>query len=94
MVQEAKMRRMFSQEELNSIDWRYLNIITIDDYDALIRNRSTGHYWYLHCTDVLGDTACIIFHKQKYCHLYHQHGKGNSLRQRLYGASRAMTGGR
>ncbi len=71
---------MFSQEELKSVDSRYFNIITVDDYDVTIQSRNTGHYWYLHSTDVPGDTVCIIFHKHKYSHPYHQHGRGNSLR--------------
>lgn len=84
MVQETEVMRMFSQEELKSVDSRYFNIITVDDYDVTIQSRNTGHYWYLHSTDVPGDTACIIFHKQKYSHPYHQHGRGNSLRQAIW----------
>ena len=45
---------MFSQEELKSVDSRYFNIITVDDYDVTIQSRNTGHYWYLHSTDVPG----------------------------------------
>ena len=83
MVQETEVMRMFSQEELKSVDSRYFNIITVDDYDVTIQSRNTGHYWYLHSTDVPGDTVCIIFHKHKYSHPYHQHGRGNSLRQAI-----------
>ena len=72
---------MFDTEQLKAIDSRYFNIITVDEYDVTIQSRNTGHYWYLHCTGVPGDAACIIFHKHKYCHPYHQHGRGNSLRQ-------------
>lgn len=74
---------MFSQEELSSVDSRYFNIIMVDDYDVTIQSRNTGHYWYLHSTDVPGDAACIIFHKHRYSHPYHQHGRGNSLRQAI-----------
>lgn len=74
---------MFDTEQLKTIDSRYFNIIMVDEYDVTIQNRNTGHYWYLHCTGVLGDAACIIFHKHKYSHPYHQHGRGNSLRQAI-----------
>lgn len=33
---------MFSQEELKSVDSRYFNIITVDDYDVTIQSRNTG----------------------------------------------------
>ena len=58
---------MFDTEQLKAIDSRYFNIITVDEYDVTIQ----------------GDAACIIFHKHKYCHPYHQHGRGNSLRQAI-----------
>lgn len=56
---------MFDTEQLKSIDSRCFNIITMDEYDVIIQSRNTGHYWYLHCTGVPGDAACIIFHKHK-----------------------------
>lgn len=77
------MARMFDKEQLKTIDPEYFNIITMDDYDVTIQSRNTGHYWYLHSTDVPGDMACIIFHKHKCSHPYHQHGYGNSLRQAI-----------
>lgn len=74
---------MFDTKQLKAIDSRYFNIITVDEYDVTIQSRNTGHYWYLHCTDVSGDAACIIFQKHKYSHPYHQRGRGNSLRQAI-----------
>ena len=72
---------MFSHEELQSLDPKYFLIITADEYDVTVMSRNTKHYWYLHCTGYPGDSNCIIFHKHKYSHPYHQHGRGNSLRQ-------------
>lgn len=74
---------MFDTDQLTAIDADYFNVITVDEYDVTLQSRNTGHYWYLHCTGVSGDTACIIFHKHKYSHPYHQHGHGNSLRQAI-----------
>lgn len=74
---------MFDANELKCIDTQYFNIITVTDYDLTIMSKNTGHYWYLHCTGVPGDAASIIFHKHKYSHPYHQHGRGNSLKQAL-----------
>lgn len=60
MVQETEVMRMVSQEELNSVDSRYFNIITVDDYDVTIQSRNTGHYRYLYSTDVPGDVAVSL----------------------------------
>lgn len=35
---------MFSQEELDSVDSKYFNIILLDLYDVSIQSRNTGHY--------------------------------------------------
>lgn len=74
---------MFSQEELNSVDPKYFNIILLDPYDVSIQSRNTGHYWSLHSTGVPGANACLVYHKHKFSHPYHQHGHGNSLRQAI-----------
>lgn len=34
--------RMFDTEQLKSIDSRYFNIITVDEYDVTIQSRNTG----------------------------------------------------
>lgn len=72
---------MFDTEQLKAIDSSYFIIIIVDDYDITIQSRNTGHYWYLHSTDAPVDAACVIFHKHKYSHPYHQHGRARTLRQ-------------
>lgn len=74
---------MFDAKDLECLDPEYFNIIMADEYDVTVMSRKTGHYWYVHCTGAPGDMACIIFHKHKYNHPYHQHGHGNSLRQAI-----------
>ena len=74
---------MFDVKDLESLDPGYFNIIMANEDDVTVMSRNTGHYWYVHCTGVSGDMACIIFHKHKYNHPYHQHGHGNSLRQAI-----------
>ncbi len=86
---------MFSQEELNSVDSRYFNIITVDDYDVTIQSRNTGHYWYLHSTDVPGDAACIIFHTTNINTAIPTTSTGvETASDRLFRAYSPMTGGR
>lgn len=41
----------------------------------------TGHYWYLHCTGYPTEGTCIIFHKHRFNHPYHQHGRARTLHQ-------------
>lgn len=56
-----------------------------DDYDVTIMSRNNGHIWYIHNPDYQGEGTCIIFHKNKASHPYHQHGKTNTLRQAVRG---------
>lgn len=72
---------MFSAEDLNVLDPTYFSIIAVDDYDVTIMSRNTGHIWYIHNPEYLGEGTCIIFHKHKASHPYHLHGKTNTLRQ-------------
>ena len=54
MVQETEMMQMFSQEELNSVDPKYFNIILLNPYDVTVQGKNTGHYWRLHRTGEQG----------------------------------------
>ena len=72
---------MFSAEDLKVLDPKYFSNITVSDYDVTIMSRNTGHIWYIHNPEYLGEGTCIIFHKHRTSHPYHQHGRTNTLRQ-------------
>lgn len=72
---------MFSAEQLASLDKNYFNIICADGLDVTIQSKNTGHVWYLHSTGCEGENTCIIFHKHKISHQYHQHGRASGLNQ-------------
>lgn len=72
---------MFSEDHLKMIDRAYFSVIFADSHDVTIKSMNTGHYWYLHCTDYPTEESCLIFHKHRYQHPYHNHGRANSLRQ-------------
>jgi len=74
---------MFDEKSLSGIDPIYFNIISSDDRDVTIQSRCTGHYWYLHNTEYPTEGACIIFHKHRFQHPYHQHGRARTLRQAI-----------
>ncbi|MSA01567.1 hypothetical protein GKG47_08550 [Lactonifactor sp. BIOML-A3] len=38
---------------------------------------------YIHDPEISGKDACVIFHKHRASHPYHQHGKARNLRQAL-----------
>ena len=76
---------MFDEESLKKIDSKYFNIILADDRDVTIQSRNTGHYWYLHCAGYPTEQALVIFHKHRFQHPYHQHGRANTLRQSVRG---------
>lgn len=72
---------MFDADQLASVDPKYFHIVTQDEYDLTIMSKNTGHVWYIHNLEYPGEGECIIFHKHKASHPYHQHGKVRSLRQ-------------
>ncbi len=82
---------MFSTEDLKVLDPKYFSIIAVDDYDVTIMSRNTGHIWYIHNPEYPGEGTCIIFHKHKASHPYHQHGIHCGRR---CGASKGMISGR
>ena len=72
---------MFSKEDLRSLDKKYFAVIIVDEYDVTVMSRNTGHYWYIHNPEYLGKGICVIFHKHRASHPYHQHGRADTLRQ-------------
>ena len=70
---------MFSKEELRSLDTKYFVVIVADEYDVTVMSRNTGRY--IHNSEYLGKGSCVIFHKHKASHPYHQHGRADTLRQ-------------
>ena len=72
---------MFTTEELQEIDDKYFRMIVLDPNDLTIQSKCTGHYWYLHYTEYPQDESLVLFHKHRFQHPYHQHGRANTLRQ-------------
>lgn len=88
---------MFKENDLRKLDADYFSIIVADDRDVTVMSNNTGHYWYLHCTEYPAEESCIIFHKHKYEHPYHRHGRARTLRQAvksIQGHDRWQLGGR
>lgn len=74
---------MFDTKDLDVISQEYFNIICISEYDITVQSKNTGHYWYLHNVTQPNANACVIFHKHRYFHPYHLHGKSKTLRQAI-----------
>ena len=72
---------MFSREDLECLDPGYFEIIYMGDRDVTIMSRNTRHMWYIHNPKYPLMGSCIIFHKHKVSHPYHQYGRSNTLRQ-------------
>lgn len=88
---------VFKEDDLRKLDADYFSIIVADDRDVTVKSNNTGHYWYLHCTEYPTEESCIIFHKHKYEHPYHRHGRASTLRQAvksIQGHDRWQLGGR
>ena len=71
---------MFDKKDLECLDPRYFEIICMNDRDATIMSRNTGHVWYIHNPEYPLPGSCIIFHKYMVSQPYHQHGRSNTLR--------------
>ena len=52
-----------------------------ENYDVTIQSKNTGHIWHIHNPEYPGEEECIIFHKHRTSHPYHQHGRARNLRQ-------------
>lgn len=74
---------MFHERDMQVLDKTYFNIILVGDYDVTIQSKNSGHFWYIHNPEYMGDNACVIFHKHKASYPYHQHGKARNLRQAI-----------
>ena len=72
---------MLSRKDLECLAPEYFEIIYMDDRDVTIMSRNTRHMWYIHNPEYPLMGSCIIFHKHKVSHPYHQHGRSNTLRQ-------------
>ena len=74
---------MFSAKELKTIDNGYFTVIMANEYDVTLLSNNTRHVWYIHNTEYPEKESCIIFHKHKVSHPYHNHGKSSSLRKAI-----------
>ena len=74
-------QRVFRTEDLKVLDPKYFSIISVSDYDVTIMSKNTEHIWYIHNSEYPMDGSCVIFHKHKAFHPYHQHGRSNTLGQ-------------
>lgn len=79
---------MFDTKDLEAISQEYFNIICTSEYDVTVQSKNTGHFWYLHNVTQPNANACVIFHKHKYSHPYHLHGRAKTLRQPRHKFSR------
>lgn len=72
---------MFHERDIQMLDKSYFNIVLTGAYDVTVQSKNTGHFWYIHNPEISREDACIIFHKHRASHPYHQHGKAKDLRQ-------------
>ena len=72
---------MFDTNDLSVLNPQYFSIIYTDAFDVTIMSWNTGHYRFIYNPEYPTLGTCIIFHKNKASHPYHQHGRANSLRQ-------------
>lgn len=72
---------MFDAKNLPVLDPKYFSIIFTDTFDVTVMSWNIGHYWFIHNLEYPTTGTCIIFHKHRALHPYHQRGYANSLKQ-------------
>ena len=72
---------MFDAKNLPVLDPKYFSIIFTDTFDVTVMSWNIVHYWFIHNLEYPTTGTCIIFHKHRALHPYHQRGYANSLKQ-------------
>ena len=62
---------MYTQQELNSLDRRYFEVIVASDYDITLLSRNTRHMWQLHSVEMPDGSLIVLFHKHHVQDEYH-----------------------
>lgn len=62
------MVKIFTTEELQSIDGKYFTVIVADAYDVTLISNNTQHIWYIHYVEVQDWNLCLIYHKHHINH--------------------------
>ena len=70
---------MFKAEDIKAIDRKYFTIIEANEYDITLISNNTHHVWHIHNVELPDGELCIVFHKHKASHPYHNHSKCGTL---------------
>lgn len=71
---------MFKKEDIESIDRKYFTVIVANEYDITLVSNNTHHVWYIHNVELPDRELCIVFHKHKASHPYHNHSWCGTLK--------------
>lgn len=74
---------MFKKEDIESIDRKYFTVIVANEYDIILVSNNTHHVWYIHNVELPDRELCIVFHKHKPSHPYHNHSRCGTLRKAI-----------
>lgn len=70
---------MYTQQEMDSIDKKYFNIILMNEYDITLMSKNTRHMWQLHNVELPDGEITVIFHKHHVSDQYHTHSRSRTL---------------
>ena len=74
---------MFTAKELQKIDRDYFTVVLADAYDVTLISNNTKHVWYIHSVELSDRDLCLIYHKHKISHPYHNHSRCGTLRKAI-----------
>ena len=83
ILKERGLEDMYTQQELDSIDRKYFNIILMNEHDVTLMSKNTHHMWQLHSVELPDGELTVIFHKHRPCDQYHTHSRSTSLRRAI-----------
>ena len=74
---------MYTQQELDSIDRKYFNIILMNEHDVTLMSKNTHHMWQLPSVELPDGQIVVTFHKHHVEDQYHTHSRSTSLRRAI-----------
>ena len=75
---------MYTQQELDSIDRKYFNVILMNEHDVTLMSKNTHHMWQLHSVELPDGQIVVTFHKHRSCDKFHTHSRSRSLRMAIW----------
>ena len=79
----AEAEADFMEREIESLKKKFEVVIVANEYDITLVSNNTHHVWYIHNVELPDRELCIVFHKHKASHPYHNHSWCGTLKKAI-----------